>query len=280
MGRTIDVMMNRVSVRSYAPQPIAPEVERDLRAAILREADPGPLGTAPRFVIVGAEETLELGRLGTYGVIRGASLFVIGVVAPGERAMEDFGYRFEGVVLEAASLGLGTCWLAGTFSRSAAARIARLTDAEIVPAVTPIGYAAEHRSLVDGALRFVARSATRLPFGSLFFDGSTDRPLTPEAAGRWSVPLECVQRAPSASNRQPWRIVLERGNHGERLHLFLAENPSYNRLLGPVRIQNIDMGIAMRHFAEAAAELGLCGSWSTADPPPAAPGLAYVATWA
>ncbi len=295
VGRSIDTIMARVSERSFEPRPLEPDAADGLRALLEEEAAPGPFGNATRFVTAGADETQALGRLGTYGVIRGAQVFVIGVVADHARAMEDFGYRFEGVVLGATALGLGTCWLAGTFNRGAASRLAGLSDAEVVPAVTPVGYPASRKTLVDGALRLVARSSSRLAFEELFFEGSLERPLTREAAGRWAEVLECVRRGPSASNRQPWRIVLE----GERLHLFLAENPLYNRVLGSIRLQSIDMGIAMRHVAEAAADLGIGGSWSNAEvgKDPEAPGanksaaagravssarergLVYVATW-
>ncbi len=253
--------MARVSERSYERRPLEPEAVDALRALLEEEAAPGPFGNPCRFVIAGADEMQDFGRLGTYGVIRGAPGFVIGVIAGGDRAMEDFGYRFEGVVLGATALGLGTCWLAGTFKRGAASRLAGLSDAEVVPAVTPVGYPASRKTLVDGALRFVARSSSRLPFEQLFFEDSLERPLTREAAGRWAKVLECVRRGPSASNRQPWRIILE----GERLHLFLAENPLYNRVLGSIRLQSIDMGIAMRHVTEAATHLGIAGSWSSAE---------------
>ena len=280
MGRSIDTIMARVSERSFEPRPLEPDAVDAVRALLERESAPGPFGGASRFVMAGSDEMQALGRLGTYGVIRGAPGFVIGVIPGGARAMEDFGYRFEGVVLAATALGLGTCWLAGTFNRSAASRLAGLSDVEIVPAVTPIGYPASRRTLVDGALRLVARSSSRIAFEELFHDSVPGRPLTREAAGRWAEVLECVRRGPSASNRQPWRIVLE----DEQLHLFLAENPLYNRVLGSIRLQSIDMGIAMRHVAEAAADLGIPGSWSRAEAEAFQEaerehGLSYVATW-
>ncbi|OPL10531.1 MAG: hypothetical protein AVO34_10725 [Firmicutes bacterium ML8_F2] len=41
--------------------------------------------------------------------------------------------------------------------------------------------------------------------------------------------------------------------------LYLQENKPYNRFLGKIRIQNIDMGIAMCHFALVAEEQNLPG---------------------
>lgn len=68
-----------------------------------------------------------------------------------------------------------------------------------------------------------------------------------------------VRLAPSASNKQPWRIVKETGR--DVFHSYLKENPIYNRILGEIKIQNLDLGIAMCHFELAARELGLKGSW-------------------
>jgi nitroreductase len=214
-----------------------------------------------------------------YGVIRGAPAYLVGAVSSSERAMEDFGYRMEGIILEATGIGLGTCWMGGMFNRSSAARLLPLGPGEIIPAVTPIGHPSEKPSLIDGVFRFVARSSTRLPFEQLFYRESFDKPLAPEDASEWRDVLECVRRGPSASNRQPWRIVLERRPEAARLHLFFAEDRMYNSRLEPVRLQNIDLGIAMRHVAEAAAALGIAGAWERLPDAPVASELAYVASW-
>ncbi|MCJ7805920.1 MAG: nitroreductase, partial [Clostridia bacterium] len=62
-------------------------------------------------------------------------------------------------------------------------------------------------------------------------------------------------------------------------HLYLKENAIYNRLLGKIRIQYIDMGIAMCHFEMVAREQGLPGSWTVNRPALDLSGLQYIATW-
>ena len=110
-----------------------------------------------------------------------------------------------------------------------------------------------------------------------------DRPLAPERAGAYALPLEMVRRAPSASNKQPWRVL--RAHGGWHFHLRRTEN--YGRgslpflLLGLADLQRVDLGIAMAHFELAAREAGLPGRW-TADAKPvpgAEPPLEYVASW-
>lgn len=52
-----------------------------------------------------------------------------------------------------------------------------------------------------------ARRSVRT-FEELFFDGTFDLPLTREKAGVFAEPLDMVRLAPSAVNKQPWRVVV------------------------------------------------------------------------
>lgn len=49
---------------------------------------------------------------------------------------------------------------------------------------------------------------TRFPFETLSFRNTFQEPLFPESAGRFRDALEMVRLAPSAGNKQPWRIVI------------------------------------------------------------------------
>ena len=115
----------------------------------------------------------------------------------------------------------------------------------------------------------------------LFFDGPSAAPLGEDAAGPYAVPLEMVRLAPSASNKQPWRIV----RIGRDWHFFLERTPGYwgrsKRLAKIADLQRVDIGIAMCHFALAAQEVGLQGEWVVADPDLELGGrpLEYRATW-
>jgi len=79
--------------------------------------------------------------------------------------------------------------------------------------------------------------------------------------------LEMVRIAPSASNRQPWRVIKVR----DRWHFYLQRTPGYrdnllSRLTTVADLQRMDMGIAMSHFEMTAIELELTGSWVIRDP--------------
>lgn len=143
------------------------------------------------------------------------------------------------------------------------------------PAVTPVGYPAEKRTLTDRIFRYVASSEKRMPWGDLFFNETWDRPLERDEAGSWAPVLECVRLGPSASNKQPWRMLRRGVDH----HLFLKRTPRYGDFPGGIRLQNVDLGIAMCHFEAAARDLGLDGKWVVEVSPPEAPGLEYIVTW-
>jgi hypothetical protein len=100
--------------------------------------------------------------------------------------------------------------------------------------------------------------------------------LSQDDAGSYGVPLEMVRLAPSASNKQPWRIVAGGGH----FHFYLQHTRGYSKALG-YDIQKVDMGIAMCHFELTAEELGLKGAWSVKDPGASnlPEGAEYIVSW-
>jgi hypothetical protein len=89
---------------------------------------------------------------------------------------------------------------------------------------------------------------------------------------------QCVRIAPSASNKQPWRVIKEK--YRFEFHFYLDEDPKYNSIFKDIKIQNIDMGIALCHFESAARELGLKGSLQVREPAIDAGKWKYCASWA
>jgi len=282
----------RTSVRTFRPGPLPAESRAALAEACERLSE-GPLGTPCRFGLlerragVARDEASGDGdgrgateRLGTYGVIRGASTYLAGAAAQGPFALPDFGYLFELLILRATDLGLGTCWLGGTFRRGDFGRGLEPGEHELLPAVSPVGIPAGRRSLVDRVFRLAAGSNNRRPWAELFFD-SSGRPLDVSQEGeRCRTVLEMVRLAPSASNRQPWRLV--RDSRG--VHFFLERTPGYGRAMG-LDLQRLDMGIAMAHFElalgaeEPEAAEGSRWEDSAALRPPGFHNLEYVVSW-
>jgi nitroreductase len=278
-----ELVRQRRSCRKYVEQPLAEQTRRSLEAFLAANGR-GPFGGRARFALVAStpRERSALKGLGTYGFIAGATAFIVGAIERAPRDLEDYGCLMERAILLATDLGLGTCWLGGTFSKSGFARRIGLAGDELMPAVASVGTAVED-SLSRDRIRRMAGSSFRRPAQELFFDAAFGTPLAPAAAGAYAVPLEMVRWAPSASNRQPWRVV--RTPTGWHFHLERSKGYGKGTLLFAVLrladLQRVDMGIAMCHFELAAREAGLDGGWVIDDPGLAPPdaGIEYTATW-
>lgn len=278
------LIRQRFSCRTYTTTPIAPAERARLEAFVTGTGcTRGPLGSTLRLRLIaaGEEDRQALKGLGTYGFIRNPAGFILGAVERGPKHLEDFGYQMEQCVLYATDLGLGTCWLGGSFSRSSFSARLNLTAREELPAVVSTGYIAEKRSLVDRLVRNSAQGDQRLPWTQLFFAGDWGAPLSPEEAGAYAEVLEMVRRGPSASNKQPWRIIKTAG----AWHFYLQRTPGYasrnRQLLEISDMQRVDMGIAMCHFALTAEEAGLVGRWAVQEPALAKPDALteYIVSW-
>ena len=278
MESFIKAINDRISVRNYIDQTI----EQDKRSSIadlLRSNQDGPFGNKVRFELIDLDEMdkKEIKNLGTYGFITGARLYVVSATNDSYRAMEDIGYCFEKIILSATNIGLGTCWMGGTFKRASFAKQINVSRSEIVPAISPIGYAHEKRNIKDKAIRRFAKSDKRKSWDELFFDGDTETPLSKANAGKYETPLECVRLGPSATNFQPWRIIKEMDK--AIYHFYLKRTKGYNKALKSVDLQSIDIGIAMCHFELAARELGLDGKWEEQEPSIDVNRAEYIISW-
>ncbi len=252
----------RYSCRRYTGGPLNVQ-ERMALEEFLETQRRGPLGSEIRIHLLAQTEADPscLEGLGTYGFIKGATAFMVGAVRSSPYDLEDYGYVMEKAVLVATDLGLGTCWLGGTFKKSKFARRIRLAPDEAMPAVVAVGYEAQSNRR-GPTQSHGPKVRNRLPMERLFFWESFGKPLVECPTPYWQI-LEAVRWAPSASNKQPWRTVVTK----EGFHLYLQRTKGYGKdslifkLLGLADLQRVDMGIAMCHLELSAKELGLKGGW-------------------
>ncbi len=259
----LDLIQTRTSVRRFTGEIVAGQLRKQLERCC-RAARVGPFGGTCRFHLVDnhSRNASQNERVGAYGVIRGARTYLAGATASSRFNLEDYGYLFELILLKVSDLGLGNCWLGGGITRSRFAKAIELGKDEILPAVSPIGFPTDRRSMVDRVIRWGAGSKKRKSWTELFWNSETSAPLSRENAGPFATALEMVRLAPSASNRQPWRCLKE----GDGVHFYLQRSPGYRKLT-QTDLQRIDMGIAMAHFDLAMAESGIDGVWRVLDPP-------------
>lgn len=263
---------SRYSVRSYSSKSLTPELKTHLLD--YAEKIENPFGAKVRLQFVEKKLAANGEKLGTYGIIKGTDSYIGVTVAESELSLEGLGYAFEQFVLYAASLGLGTCWLGGTFNKSAFAQAMDIADGEIFPILSPIGYPAEKKSLTEKIMRTAVKAGERLPWERLFFSESFDRPIYQGGAGEYNFALEMLRLAPSAVNKQPWRVLVDGGS----VHFFKQNSAAAEKL--SIDMQRIDMGIAMAHFSLAMMEQGIEGSFERLDVSTAiADGLKYIISW-
>jgi len=245
MNQIDALVRGRRSVRTYDERAIAPkDMERLL--AFMEKID-NPYGLPVEFRLLDAKKQNL-----SCPVVVGTDLYVGAKMKKSPYLNEAIGYSFEKLVLFAQSLGIGTVWVGGTMDRSAFEKAMELSDDEVMPCVSPLGYPAKKMSLRETMMRKGIKADDRLAFEKLFFDGSFDKPLSQAKAGMLGHALEMVRLAPSAVNKQPWRIVLE----AHAAHFYLLRSKGFGG--GVLDMQKIDMGIALCHFDLAAHEAGLC----------------------
>ena len=265
---TMELVRSRRSVRTFDGRALLPE-DRERILAYAESAD-NPYGIGITWKLLSAgDERLSV------PVITGADTYIAGKMEKQPHAEEAFGYSFEKVVLFAGSCGIGTTWIAGTMDRAAFERAVELKENEVMPCVSPLGYPSDRMSVRETLMRRGIRADSRMAFPELFFAGDFGTPLTEETASGLFTALEMVRLAPSAVNRQPWRIVVtpEAAHFYEKRGKGSADGDGWD-------IRKIDIGIAMCHFARGLEDEGRTFETVVRDPGlPAPQDVRYVSTF-
>jgi len=259
---SLELVRHRRSVRTFDGNPLrAEDAEKILRFAENIET---PYNIPITWKLLSAKEDGL-----SSPVIVGTDAYIAGKLQRQPHAEEAFGYAFEKLVLYVESLGMGTTWIAGTMDRPAFEKAMELKDGEVMPCVSPLGYPAKKMSLRETMMRKGVRADSRYDFSELFFDRSFDTPLSEQVSFRDA--LEMVRWAPSAVNKQPWRVVMD----GQKAHFYEKQTKGFEDASG-WDLQKVDLGIAMAHFACGMEDkVSLC----VEDPGLSAPeGTRYIAT--
>lgn len=243
----------RSSVRTYENRDLSANEKAQINAYIDNLSN--PFFADVTFRLLEKASSTDGEKLGTYGVIKGAGNYIVASAADKELALEALGYSFEKLILYATSLGLGTCWLGGTFNRSGFAAAMNLKEGDLFPCISPIGYPAGKKSTIESLMRWVSKADQRKEWSELFFKQNFSQPLTKDDAGEFAFPLEMVRLAPSAVNKQPWRIVQDK----DAYDFYLARSLKSDN--EKVDLQRVDMGIATCHFHMAVLEKELPGKF-------------------
>lgn len=165
----------------------------------------------------------------SYGMFSGVTNY-IGLIADKkvENCAEKLGYYGELIVLHATNLGLGTCWVGGTFDRSLCPF--ELSPDENIVCVIVIGNAPADLSVKEKLIHRIIHRKAKAAEQMFKADGQV-----PE----WFMAgVRAVQKAPSAVNRQP--VIFTYSPENDKVTAFV-ENINDDGYA-------IDLGIAKLHF--------------------------------
>lgn len=243
----------RNSVRAYEEKKLSTQDKEKLMAYV--DSLTNPFGVKVNFHIIEKDLESKGEKLGTYGVIKGATTFLGVSVENTELGLEAAGYEFENLILYATHMGLGTVWLAATFSRDNFMSAMGIKESDLFPAISPVGYPASKRSLRESVMRKTMKSDQRKPWKDIFFKDNFLTPLTEQDANEYAISLEMLRLAPSATNAQPWRVLKK----GEVYHFYETHNA--NAKLEEKLIKKVDVGIGLSHFHQTTLENGLSGKF-------------------
>ncbi|NHJ32849.1 MAG: nitroreductase [Asgard group archaeon] len=275
----IETISQRVSRRAYEDLEIESDKLQKIKQ-ILKKEFTGPFNGKSRFELIdcGNDDPSKRRKLGTYGFIRGAHYFIIGILKRDEKNIVDFGYSFEKIILKMTELGFGTVWLGSTFRYNQFEECTNLKDNEYIAAITPVGYSKEKPKTYERLISWGISSRKRKPWNKLFYLGDFATALTKNDAEEYSKALEMVRIGPSARNEEPWRVIKEEKSDTFHFYLQLTRKRTAD-YLPPMK--QMDMGIALSHFELTVKEQRIKGKWVKKSPSinTERKNLHYIATW-
>jgi len=272
----LTAIQRRISVRSYSKDIVD---STTLKRLINFAKKTKHLTTVlPRIELVsGVDKTNHIltSIIGSYGLVRNPPHLLIGIMPEESNITRiDLGYVLEQVVLEATKLGLGTCWISGSYNPKIAGSEVGLKSGEIVEVVCAFGYPAKEilERFHSRTIRRIAGGHHRKPLKEIVFYKNWGKSWSPEEEDPELVTiLEHARLASSGANRQPWRLIIRPGNIVLTLVLTKPLWTGIANRLSPIvgvvkrnvlaKAQYIDAGIVMSHFTLVSEAIGQKGQW-------------------
>lgn len=224
-----EAMQVRTSRRKYCTTPIDPATVAKLQTNLdACNAE----GNVDMRLVLGNGDAWN-GLRNSYGMFNGVTNYVGLIYRQDDpSALERLGYYGEKWLLQATALGLGTCWVGGSFKRELCPFT--LAEGEMIACTIAVGNVQEKPSGKERLIRRLAHRRTKTIAEMSRVSG---------AALPWFEDgMRAVQLAPSAINKQPVLFAAENG-----VVTASVEDPTN---VGTA----LDFGIAKLHF-----ELGAGG---------------------
>lgn len=217
----LEAIETRISRRTYLDTPIEQTKLQQLNDRIIKYNGEGDLA----MVLIPDGSRAFNGLRKSYGMFKNVrTLIVLKGRKEDPNLKEKLGQYGELLVLEATGMGLGTCWVAGTFDRSSP--VLDVGEKEEMTCVITVGNIAAEQSLKEKLVRGMTHRKTKP--AEAFYQSDIPAP-------QWfSEGIRSVQKAPSAVNLQPVKFEYKNG-----IVKAYVEDDRYLT----------DLGIAKIHFA-------------------------------
>lgn len=208
------------------------------------------------------------GFAGYHGILINAPHYIIILSEHREHYIENAGFVGESISMKAYEMGVDSCWITFNDSEKVIHRLNIVTNKEVV-GILAIGYGKKKTPITLGTLK-VGDNYSQADMRKKDSSQSKILPLQEMVyIDRWGEgadvnmlleralyePMDCVRKAPSTMNRQPWRFLIV----GGKIILAMRKDSDISEYE-----KRIDAGIAMMYF-EAVMEQTVCQVQWTAD---------------
>ncbi len=236
-----EALQKRISVRAYGKAPVAPEVAAELGSLIGEINSTSALHFQLSDAAASGKPAVKL----TPAMFSGSVPLCALLVGPeGEIGGEMVGYFGQKLLLRAVALGLGTCWVAGTYDRKSVSP--EIGEGEKLWAVIPMGVEAEKTPILQRTIRSRIRAKDRKT------DEFVESDYPYASLPSWvRAGVEAIKVGPSAVNQQPVNVVYKGGLVTMRLW-----KEKKNEMM------TMDLGIAKYQFQVGAESAGVRGFWN------------------
>lgn len=223
-------IMERTSRRKYELDPVDGEVLERLEAACWECNRAGGLGIQ---IKIDDPDAFSGGK--SYGMFSGVYNYIAMICKKDDPdGDEKIGYYGESLVLLATRLGLGTCWVGGTYDQESLH--IDIPEDEVLRLVIVFGYVKPKESLRERTIAKAVKRKSKEIKDMLNAYGM---------APNWVVDgVRYAVKAPSAQNRQPVKFFCD----GDAVNARVKEEHEFDM---------VDLGIAKFHFLVGAGG----GTW-------------------
>lgn len=233
MNNNLEILQRRRSVRSFTTEPLSAEVVKKLKAEITM-TNTHEQGIKFQLIVDDPDPLKAFSK--SYGIFENPRNYMAAVVDMATPdIMERAGYFAEKFVIRAVELGVGTCFVGGTYNESAVKALLRA--GEKILFLVLLGCPKDKSRLLAKMMSSLVHS--KKMSASQFFEPESGYDAAIAEFPYLKDGLEAVACAPSALNKRPVRISVVEENGVKKLVAKVDDSNKKNL---------IDLGIAKFNF--------------------------------